>query len=136
MSALLREVDSNARGVMAEEMILGAVEAYVGCTRDPKLGLVVAVGSGGIDLELVRDVVVLVAPFTRMEAMAKLQNTHLWRVLTGFRGRHFDAEGLLDAVELIGRLGISLPGLVSLEVNPLFVTGRGVFAGDAKLVIG
>jgi len=136
MSALLREVDSNARGVMAEEMILGAVEAYVGCTRDPKLGVVVAVGSGGIDLELVRDVVVLVAPFTRMEAMAKLENTHLWRVLTGFRGRHFDAEGLLDAVELIGRLGISLPGLVSLEVNPLFVTGRGVFAGDAKLVIG
>jgi acetate---CoA ligase (ADP-forming) len=131
----LGEADPDAVGVLAEEMVDGALEAFVGCVRDPVLGPVVVVGSGGTLVELVRDVAVLVPPLTREEVQAKLEGTILWRRLSGYRGRRYDADALVEAVLLVARLGAGVPGLESLEVNPLFVTESGVLAGDAKLTL-
>jgi succinyl-CoA synthetase beta subunit len=135
IAARLKEVDPGARGVLAEEMIQDGVEALLGVVRDPQLGLIVAVAAGGTLVELLREAVVLIPPFTMAEAAAKLEGTCLWRLLTGFRGRRYDIEALLNAVLLMGRLALSVPNLVSLEVNPLFICRQGVIAGDAKLVV-
>ncbi len=131
----LRQLDPASPGVLAEEMVRDGLEAIVGCVRDARLGPVVLVGSGGQLVELVGDTVVLVPPFSRAEAEARLARTRLWRLVSGYRGRRYDARALLDVVELVGRLATTLPDLVSLEINPLFIMPTGVLAGDAKLEV-
>jgi acetate---CoA ligase (ADP-forming) len=129
----LRRVDPEAGSVLVEEMVTDGIEVFLGCVRDPILGPVVAVGAGGILVEFLKDSVVLIPPFTRMEAEIELGRTRVWHLLAGFRGRTYDREALLDAVEVLGQLAQGVAELQSLEINPLFVLPRGVLAGDAKL---
>ncbi len=126
-------LDAGASGVLAEEMVEGAAEAFAGCVLDPILGPVLAVGSGGTWVELDRDVVVMIPPVTAAEVRERVLETRLGARLSGFRGRTYDLDSLVEAVLVVARLGASVPGLVSLEVNPLFVTPSGVLAGDAKV---
>ena len=64
---------------------------------------------------------------------SRVLETRLGARLSGFRGRTYDLDALVEAVLLVARLGATVPGLASLEVNPLFVTPSGVLAGDAKV---
>jgi acyl-CoA synthetase (NDP forming) len=129
----LAVVDQGAIGVLAEEMVHGAVEAFAGCVVDPILGPVLAVGSGGTGVELDRDVIVMIPPVTAAEVRERVLETRLGIRLSGFRGQSYDFDAFVEAVLLVARLGASVPDLASLEVNPLFVTPSGVLAGDAKV---
>jgi acyl-CoA synthetase (NDP forming) len=129
----LAGLDARSSGVLAEEMVQEAVEAFAGCILDPILGPVLVVGSGGTWVELDRDVAVMIPPLTAVEVRERLLATRLGARLSGFRGRTYHLDSLVEAVLLLARLGASVPGLASLEVNPLFVTPSGVLAGDAKV---
>src|SRR6185436_17135826 len=53
---------SDMRGVLVQEMVTGGVEMILGMKRDPQFGPVVAVGLGGIFVEVLRDVQLLIPP--------------------------------------------------------------------------
>jgi acetate---CoA ligase (ADP-forming) len=129
----LLAVDPAGSGVLAEEMVQGAVEAFAGCVIDPILGPVLAVGSGGTGVELDRDIVVMIPPVTSEEVRDRVRETRLGARLAGFRGQSYDLDALVEAALLVARLGTSVPSLDSLEVNPLFVLPSGVLVGDAKV---
>lgn len=123
--------------VLVEEMVTGGLETLLGMTRDPVFGPVVAIGFGGAFVELVRDVAILLPPYDRAGVEAALDQTVLGGVLRGHRGVEYDREALVDAALLVQSVTEQHPALESLEINPLFVLprGRGVVAGDAKLVM-
>ncbi len=63
------------------------VELIVGCMRDPRFGPIVLVGLGGIHAELLRDVVVALAPAGADEMEALILSLRGAGLLTGARGR-------------------------------------------------
>ncbi len=71
-----------------------------------------------------------------VDALHKLRTAKL---LTGFRGAPpVDVAAVAKAVLAVGRLMMTMPDIVEVDVNPLMVhaAGQGVTALDALIVTG
>lgn len=137
ISAALAKADPDGDSILIEEMIGGGMEAILGIQRDSTVGPVVVLGAGGILVELLDDAMVLVPPFSAGEARAAIEGTRFGKLLTGYRGRHFDIDALARAASMLGRVALESPRLESLDINPILVQPDrgGVIAVDAKVVV-
>lgn len=124
-----------AERFLVERMVEGAVlELLVGVQRDPRLGLGLTLGAGGVLVELVDDTATLLLPTTRTAIRAALTGLRVGPVLEGFRGRAADLEAVVSAVEAIARFATDhADRLVEVEVNPLLVLPEGAVAVDALI---
>jgi len=122
-----------AERFLVEWMVDGAVlELLVGVQRDPRLGLGLTVGAGGVLVELVDDVATLILPATRSAIRTALTGLRVGPVLEGFRGRTADLEAVVSAVEAVARFATAhADRLLEIEVNPLLVLPQGAVAVDA-----
>jgi acyl-CoA synthetase (NDP forming) len=122
-----------------EAMKPSLAELIVGVTRDRQFGLVLTLGSGGILVELLKDVKTLLIPSGREEIEAAVMGLRSAPLLKGYRGKPAaDIEATLDAILAIQDYAIShASSLIELDVNPLLIgaKGAGVFAADALVVL-
>jgi acyl-CoA synthetase (NDP forming) len=118
------------------QQIGGGLELVLGLNRDPEMGLIVMAGSGGVLLELTKDVAFAVPPITREKAHAMIERTHAARLLRGYRSSPvLDTDALIDALLALGRIAEDLADVVqSIDINPFVVLPRGGFALDALVV--
>jgi acetyltransferase len=126
----LTGIVDDAQGVLIQEMVAdGVVEVILGMGRDPQFGPVIAVGLGGVFVETLRDVQLLLPPVRRREAIAALQQLRGAALL---HGSDFDAlvEVLLRFSELCQDLG---DWLRAIDINPLIVrrVSQGLTAVDS-----
>lgn len=114
------------------------IELIVGVLRDPSWGLVLAVGLGGVWVEVFRDSVLHTLPAHRSRVRAGLTELRAAALLGGVRGAPAaDLDAITDVVMLIAEAAERLGDrLVSLEVNPLRVRGNMVEALDALITWG
>ncbi|WP_151082828.1 acetate--CoA ligase family protein [Nocardioides cynanchi] len=120
---------------LVERMVPGAlIELLVGVQRDPRLGLGLTVGAGGVLVELVDDTATLLLPATRPQIRAALTCLRIGPLLTGHRGRVADLAAAVEAIEAIAAFAIDhADRLVEVEVNPLLVLAEGAVAVDALI---
>src|SRR4029077_7778508 len=118
------------------QQISGGLELVLGLNRDPEMGLVVMVGSGGVLLELTKDVAFAAPPITREKARAMIERTHAARLIRGYRSSPArDADAVIEALLALGRIAEDLADVVqSIDINPFVVLPRGGFALDALVV--
>lgn len=129
---------SRLSGILVAPHIRGGIELTLGLHRDREMGLVVMVGAGGSEVELVRDVAFGPPWLQRADAWTVLRRTRVHRLLQGYRARGpFDEERVIDVMVGLGRLAIDLGGcLESIDVNPFLAlpAGQGGLALDAFAV--
>ena len=126
-------------GVSLQPMLPPAQEVIVGVVRDEQFGPLVMFGSGGVEVEGLKDVAFALAPLTRRETEALLDATWAGRRLKGFRNiPAADRKAAVDVVMRLGQLAEDLPQIAEIEVNPLRVMpGKGgAVAVDVRLKIG
>ena len=118
------------------QQISGGLELVLGLNRDPEMGLVVMAGSGGVLLELTKDVAFAAPPLTREKARAMIERTHAAQLLRGYRSSPvLDTDAVIDALIALGRIAEDLADVVqSIDINPFVVLPRGGFALDALVV--
>lgn len=123
-------------GVIVSPMRRGGTELFVGCSFDPTWGPVVAVGGGGIWVELLADVAIRPLPVDVPEVRRMLSGLRISSLLRGARGQvPADLDAVARAVVAIGQVALRLgPDLAALDVNPLWVRGEQVEAMDALAV--
>jgi acyl-CoA synthetase (NDP forming) len=123
-------------GVLVSPMRSGGVELFVGCSVDPVWGPVLAVGLGGIYVEVLSDVAVRLLPVAPDEVVQMLQGLRGARLLRGERGGEAaDLDAVGAAVAAIGDLALALGSdLAALDVNPLWVKGSQVEALDGLAI--
>jgi acyl-CoA synthetase (NDP forming) len=121
--------------VLVERMVTGAVaELILGLTRDPQFGTALVVGAGGILTELLHDSATLLLPTSETEIRAALAGLKCWPLVTGFRGRHGDAEAVVHAVQALAAFAAAHAARIEeVDVNPLLVTATGAVAVDALI---
>ena len=129
--------DSGSR-VLVERFTPDVVaELIVGLHRDPQLGLLLTVGSGGTFVELAADSATLLLPVSEAEVRAALSGLRCAPVLEGYRGRTpADVDAAVAAILGIARFAVEhWDRLEELDVNPLGVRarGRGAVALDALI---
>jgi acetate---CoA ligase (ADP-forming) len=125
-------------GVLVMPMRTGGVELLAGVTVDRAFGPVLAVGLGGVWVELLADTSLRVLPVTTEEVKRMLGELRGSPLLTGARGtRPADLDVLARVIKNVGDAALSLNGsLRALEVNPLWVDGATVEALDVLVVTG
>jgi acyl-CoA synthetase (NDP forming) len=134
MADRLRGAGHPLEGFVVQEMASGGVEVLVGAATDPVFGPVVAVGSGGVAVELTRDIAVRVAPVTDRDAHEMLRELATFPLLDGFRGAPaMDVPALEDVILRIGALADHHPEIVEMDCNPVIVLPRGIAVVDARV---
>lgn len=133
----VRRERSEARldGVTVQQVVPMGQEVIVGWRWDPQFGPLMLVGSGGTEVELVRDVAVGISPLTRNEAEQMLDRTMVNKRLGGWRGAPpGDREAVIDTLLRLSQMALDLPQISELEINPLKVLPRaaGVYAVDGR----
>jgi len=121
--------------VLVTSMRTSGTEVLAGVTMDAGFGPVLAVGLGGIWVELLGDTSLRVLPADRAEVRRMLGELRALPVLQGARGGvPVDLDVLATVIAGIGELAGSLSGMQALECNPLWVCGDRVEALDVLVV--
>lgn len=125
-------------GVLVARMIHGGVECILGARRDPALGVVVMLGSGGVNVELLGDVALRLAPIGLDQARGMIDELKTAPLLRGFRGAPpADVDALAHAIVRLADFALAAGDtLASVELNPFVVLpqGQGALALDAVLL--
>ncbi|MBL9116685.1 MAG: acetate--CoA ligase family protein [Verrucomicrobiaceae bacterium] len=124
-------------GVTVQRMVLDkGVELICGFSRDPQFGPVLLFGSGGIDAEVQQDTVLLLPPLNAELVRQRIQQTRVFKILQGLRGRpSCDIEAVIDALLKIASVATQNPQFIEMDINPLIATPRGVLALDARILV-
>ncbi len=127
--------DARVDGVLVSPMAGKGVELIVGIRNDPVMGPMVLVGLGGIFVEVLKDIVLDLAPVTPTQAAAMIERLKGVALLKGVRGEPpVDITAAAEAISRLSVLAAANAGrFESIEVNPLLVRTRGVVALDALI---
>lgn len=141
MLARVQERQPGARvdGALVTQMAPPGHELIVGMRRDPQFGPLLMVGLGGIYVELLKEVAFRVAPFSRAETLAMIDETHAGKLLAGLRGQPpADVDAVAGVIERVAQLALDHPQMEEIDVNPLMVyaAGQGALAVDVRMVLG
>ncbi len=124
-------------GVLVAEQIKGEVELVIGASRDPEMGPFVMFGSGGVALELYRDVAFAAPTLDEKSANALIDRTAAAQLINGYRGAPaLDRSAVVKSLIGVSRLAVDLgEQLDSIDVNPFVLKRRGGVALDALVVL-
>ncbi|MGW5383238.1 acetate--CoA ligase family protein [Nocardia sp. NPDC003963] len=128
---------ARVEGLSVQTMLDSGAEVLLGARIDRQFGPLITVGSGGILVELHRDISTRLAPVSVDDARRMIESLRLHKILTGVRGDPgYDMAALVDAVarfsELVGDLADIL---TEVDVNPLIVGRSGATAADALVAV-
>jgi acetyltransferase len=119
-----------------QQMVPAGQDVIIGAIQDPQFGALVMFGSGGTEVEGLKDVQFALAPLTRREAVRMLENTWAGSKLIGYRDLvPADREAVIDALLRLAQLASEQPQIAEIEINPLRAMnrGEGAYAIDVRL---
>jgi acyl-CoA synthetase (NDP forming) len=142
-AALVARVEERVPGAQVSGMLVQrmlrsskAREVILGGKHDPSFGPVVMFGLGGVYVEVFGDVAFRLAPVTREDAAAMINEVQGSLLLHGVRGEPpADVEAIVEALLALSQLLIACPEAAEIDINPLFVLEDGVAAVDARVVV-
>jgi acyl-CoA synthetase (NDP forming) len=137
-AARIRGLLGRDAGVLVQEMAGRGVEVVLAAVRNPDFGPVLAIGLGGIAVELFKDVAWLALPTHPDAVRQAIARLRLATALAGFRGRPVaDEKALVRAAVSFGDAFVATAQASEIEINPLIVlpAGQGVLAVDALVKI-
>ncbi len=123
-------------GFILEEMVESGAEVITGAVKDAQFGVTAMFGTGGVSVELMKDVSFALAPLDKKGALDMMREVKGFPLLTGYRGdRPRDIEAVAEVLVKLSEIVAGTDGLKELEINPLIVYEKGVIAVDAKAVL-
>ena len=130
--------DARVEGVTLQAMKSGrhGRELYVGVFRDRLFGPVIAFGTGGTRVEVVRDTTLEFPPLNDFLARSMIARTRVAQTLGEFRGGPaIDVDALVGVLVRVSEMVCELPQIAELDINPIIADGGGVVAVDGRIVL-
>jgi len=126
----------NQDTIVVQQQLEGRTELIAGVVRDPRFGVCVMAGMGGVLTEVLNDKVFLVAPFDEVQARYMIGRLRYRKILEGFRGEPpLDVNGFARILVRMGHLVMSYPGIMEMDINPFIVKDGLPIAVDANIVL-
>jgi acyl-CoA synthetase (NDP forming) len=112
----------NTTEINIQEFIEGGKETILGMKRDPQFGPLLMFGSGGIYVEVFKDVSFRLAPIKELSARNMIESTKSYKLLTGVRGeKPSDIESIIESLQRLSQLVMDFPEIHEIDINPLLV---------------
>jgi len=124
--------DGRLDGVMVQEQGAGT-EVIVGMVTDEQFGPVLMCGLGGIFVEAMNDVSFRLVPIERSDAKDMLEELKGYTVLRNPRSGSIDLAAIEDFLFRISSFLNGHPEIREMDLNPVFVSSRGVRICDARI---
>jgi acyl-CoA synthetase (NDP forming)/GNAT superfamily N-acetyltransferase len=133
----MRDVLGSAMtGALVQPMAPAGVEVVAGITTVPTFGPLLMFGMGGVLTDLFGEQEFRLLPITDLDAEDLVRSGRGARLLTGYRGSAPCDLAALETVLLrLGQLGVDLPEVVELDLNPIRSSSTGAVVVDAKIRI-
>jgi acetate---CoA ligase (ADP-forming) len=124
-------------GILIAQQVKAELELVVGASLDAEMGPVVLFGTGGIDIELMKDVALAAAPLDAAQARELIGRTKAGVKLRGYRGKPaLHESSVVKALVGLSNLMADAAGrIASIDVNPFLVNVRSGVAVDALIVL-
>jgi len=122
--------------LLVTSMVQAKRELMAGVIDDPSFGPTIMVGFGGILAEAVNDVAFRLLPLSAADAAEMVDGLATSALLGEFRGEPaVDRSEVADVLMALGRIAQEVPGIRSLDVNPLMLADGKPVAVDALVEI-
>ncbi|BDC17988.1 acetate--CoA ligase [Acidianus sp. HS-5] len=131
VKSVYKELSQITKRVMIQEQLTG-LEVFVGGIKDPVFGHTVLVGSGGIYVEVLKNVSYGISPVYEDEALEMLKESKVHDMLTA-RKRGYDEGSLIRTLVTVSRMIVDL-NVKEMDINPLIVNEKGAFAVDVRIL--
>jgi acetyltransferase len=124
-------------GILIAQQVKADLELVVGASLDAEMGPVVLFGTGGVDIELMKDVALAGAPLDAAEAKALIDRTKAGVKLKGYRGKPalHEASAVKAIVGLSNLMADAGNRIASIDVNPFLINTKLGVAVDGLIVL-
>ena len=139
ITARMKKLKSKPKidGILIAQQVKADLELVVGTALDAEMGPVVLFGTGGVEIELMKDVALAGAPLDAVEAKKLIGRTKAGVKLRGYRGKPALHEASVVKA-LVGLSNLMMDAgsrIASIDVNPFLINGRTGVAVDALVVL-
>jgi acetate---CoA ligase (ADP-forming) len=124
-------------GILIAQQVKAELELVIGAVLDAEMGPVVLFGTGGVDIELMKDVALAGAPLDAAEAKELIGRTKAGVKLRGYRGRPalHEASAIKAIVGLSNLIADAGNRIASIDVNPFLINTKTGVAVDGLIVL-
>jgi acetate---CoA ligase (ADP-forming) len=124
-------------GILIAQQVKAELELVVGASLDAEMGPVVLFGTGGVDIELMKDVALAGAPLDEADARELINRTKAGVKLKGYRGKPalHEASAIKAIVGLSNLMADAGTRIASIDVNPFLINTRTGVAVDGLIVL-
>ncbi|MGX4774638.1 acetate--CoA ligase family protein [Bradyrhizobium guangdongense] len=124
-------------GILIAQQVKADLELVVGASLDAEMGPVVLFGTGGVDIELMKDVALSGAPLDEAEARLLIGRTKAGIKMRGYRGKPalHEVSAVKALVGLSNLIADAGDRIASIDVNPFLINTKTGVAVDALIVL-
>ncbi len=124
-------------GILIAQQVKADLELVAGASLDAEMGPVVLFGTGGVDIELMKDVALAGAPLDAAGAKELIGRTKAGVKLRGYRGKPalHEASVIKAIVGLSNLMADAGTRIASIDVNPFLVNAKTGVAVDGLIVL-
>ncbi|WP_375785745.1 acetate--CoA ligase family protein [Bradyrhizobium sp. Pha-3] len=124
-------------GILIAQQVKADLELVVGASLDAEMGPVVLFGTGGVDIELMKDVALAGAPLDATEAKELIAKTKAGVKLKGYRGKPalHEPSAVKALVGLSNLMADANGRIASIDVNPFLINSKLGVAVDGLIVL-
>jgi acetyltransferase len=139
ITARVKKLKSKPRleGILIAQQVKADLELVVGASLDAEMGPVVLFGTGGVDIELMKDVALAGAPLDAAEARQLIGRTKAGVKMKGYRGKPalHEVSAVKALVGLSNLMADAGNRIASIDVNPFLINTKTGVAVDALIVL-
>ena len=139
ITARVKKIKSKPKleGILIAQQVKADLELVVGASLDAEMGPVVLFGTGGVDIELMKDVALAGAPLDEAEAKQLIAKTKAGVKMKGYRGKPalHEASAVKALVGLSNLMADAGNRIASIDVNPFLINSKLGVAVDGLIVL-
>jgi len=136
LEAITAAAAEDLDGFLVQPQIHGKRELVAGLFRDPQFGPVVMFGIGGVFTEAFADVSFRLAPITETDIAEMLTEIRASAFLGKYRGEEaINRKQIIQTLSGLSRIGVELPEIAEIDINPLLASSDGRLQAVDALVI-
>lgn len=127
--------EAQLEGVLVAKQLDGGIECIMGVNRDRIFGPIAMFGLGGVNVEIMRDIVFKRCPFDVSVAISMIESIKGSPLLKGYRGAPcLNVAALAQMLSNLSRFAVKhRSDVVSVELNPVLALPHGAYALDAVI---
>ncbi|MEH2592848.1 acetate--CoA ligase family protein [Bradyrhizobium sp. AZCC 1721] len=139
ITARVKKIKSKPKleGILIAQQVKADLELVVGASLDAEMGPVVLFGTGGVDIELMKDVALAGAPLDEAEAKQLIAKTKAGIKMKGYRGKPalHEPSAVKALVGLSNLMADAGNRIASIDVNPFLINNKLGVAVDGLIVL-